>query len=315
MSREQIIKIAMVICVVVLLCAVIITSTGMFGTNGINGYANAEKYTAGETEITAAVHHLDVNWTSGKVIVAYHPENTVKLEEKADRDLADDEKMQWWLDGDTLRIQFTKPGIRLNNPSKTLTLVLPEGMSFQNVSIQLTSGDMEVPSLKADKLDLGSTSGNISVTAEAEKVAVNSTSGALKIQLNGRTDDIKIGSTSGNVDLEAETAGNVAAGSTSGGISISLNEADQVKAGSTSGSIYVRLGKINALDLGATSGSITAALPEVPGFTAEIGTVSGKISYDIALTMDGDRYICGDGSAKVKIGTTSGNVRMEKADQ
>ena len=79
MSRDQIIKIGMVILVVVLLCAVIITSTGMFGK--IGGYANAELYTSGDTEITEDVKKIDVSWTSGKVTVAYHAENTVSLKD------------------------------------------------------------------------------------------------------------------------------------------------------------------------------------------------------------------------------------------
>ena len=314
MSRDQIIKIAMVVCVVVLLCAVIVTSTGLFGANGIGGYANAEKYTAGGTEITGGVKNLDVNWTSGRVIVAYHAEDTVKLEEKAERSLSDDEKMQWWLDGETLRIQFTKPGIRLNMPSKTLTITLPEGIRFENASIQLTSGDMEIPSLKADKLNLGSTSGDIAATAEAPEAKFGSTSGSLKIRMTGKSDRIRVGSTSGSVELEAETAGTISAGSTSGGIRITAAEADDVKAGSTSGSIYVRLGKMNSLNLSATSGSITAALPETPGFTAKVGTTSGDFTYDLALTRNGDDYVCGDGSGKVEIGTTSGNVRFERAE-
>ena len=58
MTRDQKIKIAMVICATVLLCAVIITSTGMLNTTGIGGYANADQYTAGTAEITETVKNL-----------------------------------------------------------------------------------------------------------------------------------------------------------------------------------------------------------------------------------------------------------------
>ena len=101
MSRDQIIKIAMVVCVAVLLCAVIVTSTGVVNFNGIGGYNNAEMYTAGDTEITGEIRNIDINWTSGKVTVAIHTDETVMLRESAKRSLSEDEKLQWWLDGDT----------------------------------------------------------------------------------------------------------------------------------------------------------------------------------------------------------------------
>ena len=66
MSRDQKIKIAMVICGMVLACALILNFTGGFGTQGLGSYANADKYTAGETEIRDTVRNLDINWTSGK---------------------------------------------------------------------------------------------------------------------------------------------------------------------------------------------------------------------------------------------------------
>ena len=135
MNRDQIIKIAMVVCVVVLLCAVIGTSTGLFGGSGIGGYANAEKYTSGDTEFTDEIRNLDINWTAGKVIVAYHAGSTATLRETAKRQLSDDEKLQWWIDGDTLRIQFTKPGIRWNMPEKELTITLPEGIELKQAAL------------------------------------------------------------------------------------------------------------------------------------------------------------------------------------
>lgn len=315
MNRDQKIKIAMIICGVVLACAVILTFTGGFGVAGLGSYANADKYTAGETEVKEPVKNLDINWTSGKVTVAYHAENTITLRETAKRDLSEDEKLQWWLDGTTLRVQFTKPGIRWNMPGKELTITLPQDIQLEDVSIQLTSGDAEVPSLKAEKAELGCTSGHVDAVLDADNVTVESTSGDLKVTLKGAADFVRVGSTSGDIQLEAEKAGTISAGATSGKISITAGEAEKVKVGSTSGKINVSLRKVDILEIGATSGEITAALPENPGFTATVSTTSGKVSYDVALTREGDHYVCGDGSAQVEIGSTSGNVRIEAAPE
>ena len=315
MTRDQMIKIGMVVCAVVLLCAVIATSTGWFGAGGFASYANAEKYTSGNAEIRDTVKNLEVNWTSGSVNVAYHAENTVKLEETAKRSLSDDEKLQWWMDGDTLRVQFTKPGIRWNMPGKELTITLPDGIALENARIQATSAEIRVPALKAEKMELCSTSGDIDAAAEADTATVESTSGDVKLKLSGKAGSVRIGSTSGDIILEAEKTGSINAGSTSGRIGIKAAEAEKVKAGSTSGNIDVTLWKVFSLDIGATSGDVTAALNETPGFTAEIGTVSGRFTSSLALTKDGSRYVCGDGSTDVKIGTTSGDVRIEAAEE
>ena len=314
MNRDQKIKIAMIICAMIVLCAVIITSTGIFGSAGIGTYANADKYTAGGTEITDRVRNLDVNWTSGKVILAYHAEETVTLEESAKRSLSEDEQMHWWLDGNTLHVQYAKAGIRWNMPEKTLTITLPEGIELDNATIQTTSGDIEVPALKANEIDLGSTSGDIDAAVEADMVRVGATSGDLKVRLNGAADTVSIGTTSGKINLETEKADTIKAGSTSGSITITADESREIKAGSTSGAISVTARKVEKLHASATSGAVTANLSEEPGFTAKIGMTSGSFSSDIALTKNGDTYVCGDGSAEIELGTTSGNIRIAAAE-
>ena len=94
MNRNLMLKTAMVVCAVILGCAVAVNLKGLFGRT-LGGYANAEKYTAGETEITEAVNHLDISWTSGKVTVAYHAKDTVELRETSKTALQEDQKMRW----------------------------------------------------------------------------------------------------------------------------------------------------------------------------------------------------------------------------
>ena len=311
MSRDQKIKIGMVICAVVLVCTVIITATGMFGSSGIGGYADAGKYTAGAAKITGTVRNLDINWTSGKVTVAYRTGSTVTLEESAKRALNDSEKMRWWLDGETLRVQFAASGTHWNMPEKELTVTLPEGISLGKAAIRTTSGNMDIPALRAENLELSSTSGDITAAAETPKAAAASTSGDMRIRLAADAESAALSSTSGSIRLEAGKAGSISASSTSGGISITAAEAGSVTAGSTSGNIDIALGKMEKLAVKATSGSVSAKLPETPGFTASLEMTSGSLTSSLAMAKDGKQYTCGDGSAKVSIGTTSGNIRID----
>ena len=315
MNRDQIIKIAMVVCIVVLLCTVIITSTGFFGESGNNGYANADQYSPGDAVISEGIRNLDIHWAGGRVTVAYHAENTVTLQETAKRLLSDDEKMQWWADGETLRIRFMRPGVRLNMPEKELTVTLPEGIILQEAFFETTSGEIIIPEMVTDTLRAASTSGSIQAYAEAKKAEIASTSGNTLVRLYGKTEEVRINSTSGSITVETEHAGIIDAGSTSGSIRITAEEGENVKAGSTSGSIDTALKKTGVLSISTTSGSVTATLPEEPGFTADIQTTSGKVDYSVPLTRNGNAYVCGDGSAQISIGTTSGNVRLNAPEK
>ena len=316
MTRDQKIRIAMVICAVVLVCAVIISATGLLKGSVLEGYSHAEKYTAGETEIEGKVRNLDVRWTSGQVNLAFHEGGTVKLEETAERTLKEDEKLRWWLDGETLRIQLAAPGNHWNMPEKTLTVTLPKGIALDRVNIQTTSGDIRIPELQAESLALHSTSGDMDAAARAGTVSAEATSGDVRILLTGEAETVSAATTSGSLLLEAEKVREINAGTTSGGIGITAGESENVKAASTSGNIRVELRKMKKLDIGATSGSVTALLPEAPGYTADVTTTSGSFTTETALTRHSEgRYACGDGSGQVRIGTTSGSVRIGPAQE
>lgn len=333
MSRNQWIRIGMIVCTVIVVIAAAVSLSGIFGGSPFS-YANAEKYTAGETEISGNVRNLEIVWVNGKVNLEYHSEQRIDLRETSRQAIGDDMKLRWWLDGDTLRVQYAKSGFRLGwNQEKELTVILPKDISFGTVNISATSGDLNLPGLKAETVNLNVTSGDIQAEAEAKKATANATSGDLALHLAGDAEEITAGTTSGSVRVEAGNAGkikatstsgkvavtagqvgNCEAGATSGAVSVALSEADRVEIGTTSGDVTVRLAKFSELKVGSTSGKITAELPEQPGFTAEIGSVSGKIDYNLPLSRNGDRYVCGDGSAKVEMSSTSGNIQLNRAE-
>ena len=315
MRRDQVIKIAMVVCVVVAACAVITSVTGMFGGGSLFSYANADKYTAGDAEVSGGIRNLEVNWTSGKVTVAYHAENTVTLKEISDGVLSEDQKMRWWLDGDTLRVQYAKSNINIGrNRQKELTVTLPESLRLQKADLGTTSGDVSAPELKAEEVNLGSTSGSITVETDAKNVNAGATSGDIRLKLTADAGTVKIGTTSGSVFLEAGKAGKIDAGSTSGSIEIRAEEAGEVKIACTSGTVRTNLKKTEKLHISTTSGSVTAGLAPEPGFTASVSTVSGSVNCAVPAVKNGDRYVCGDGSAAVELGSVSGSITIRDAE-
>ena len=295
-------------------------------------YPNAARYSVGDTEIQKKISNLDVDWIDGKVSIAYHRDNTVELKETSKKKISNDMRMRWWLDSDTLHIRFAKPGFRQISPlQKNLTITLPMDMELDNVSIQATSGDLAIPALKADSIQLDVTSGDITAVAEARAIHSKAISGDLELTAVGNTKEVSAKSSSGTIDIQAETVGKLTAESSSGDIFIKANGFDaffcsstsgeiKTEAGalkkasvsSTSGSVRVDTDKFDALSISATSGDIAVSLPEKPGFTAKLSASSGNISYDMPLRKHGDAFICGSGSGELSISTTSGDIVIKK---
>lgn len=334
MNREKMIRTAMAMCGVILALAVLFSVTDLFKGGGF-GYADAEKYTVGEAEIGETVRNLDIHWINGRVELRYGPGSTIVLKETSEKEIGPDLRLRWRMDGDTLRIQYAKSGLRFNwNQQKTLILTVPEGTEFDDVSISATSGDLDVPALKAKNVRMESTSGNIAAAAEAETLAFHATSGDMNLNITGaasaisaettsggirltagEADSVRISSTSGGIQTRANRVGQYKAGSTSGVVILDIGEIREAEIGSTSGDITLSVRKLGSLKVSATSGKITAKLPAEPGFTAKIGTASGKIDNLLPMTREDGKYVCGDGSGQVEIGTTSGNIVLEAAEK
>ena len=320
---------AMIICAAVLAASVVMSGSGILQAAGFT-YAHAEKYTAGDAEIDGTVKNLDINWINGKVELEYYSGKTIELHERSDKTISPDMQMRWWLDGDTLRVRFAKPGFHaFSVREKNLTILLPENSTFGEVSIAASSGDLQIPDLKTDSLKLTVSSGDIRAAADTGTAQVNASSGDLELQFGGKAKEINVKTSSGEIRLAAETAERLAAKSSSGEIEVRAKKVDEFTAEASSGDISADIGSVkqaalsttsgrvetvfdsfDALSISSTSGDVRADLPEKPGFTAVIKARSGDIRYDLPLTKEGKTYVCGNGSGSLSISTTSGDITL-----
>ncbi len=299
-------KIALVLALA--LCAVILS--GCAEINSLISGVTGGNFKGGNAVITDKIENLNINWTAGSVKIAYHAENTVTLEETASREIREEDRLQWKVEGSTLHVQYNKPGIRLNTPAKHLVITLPEGTVLKSAVIGATSAEIDIPSITADRVSLDSTSGDITASVTAPDITAGSTSGEVKLIVRGKVRTLTLNSTSGDLSADLDEAEKVAAKSTSGRISITADRAGDLSAGSTSGNILVSLKRFDNVAVSATSGDVTAELPAEPGFTLKHNATSGKLSTDIPLTGSKGSYTCGDGSAKIAVGTTSGDLTI-----
>ena len=330
MNKSKLLTWILAILLIVMgVCAWVMFS-GVTGFSG-SSYANADKYEAGDTKISSPVENLAVNWTEGFVRIEYHPGSEILVSESSPKTISEDDRLRWWLDGKTLRIQYAKSGIRLSwNLQKTLTVSLPEGTVLKSADIEATSADITVSDLVAEEVILGSTSGNVTASTVTQKLTAGATSGDMNIRQDSVIDSAYLHSTSGSIACTLDVATSVNIESTSGGISLAvtdcadsvrmhstsgnvyadLSSAEKTELSSTSGSITASLGAFKDLKIDSTSGNVTAALPGEPGLTCSVGTTSGSFSSELELAKNGSTYTCGDGSAACSIHTTSGDVKI-----
>lgn len=311
MSRSLRLMLAAAACVVALLAC----GSWVLAQNIEEGvrYPDAEKYAVGGTTLNGKVKKLDIHWTAGAVAIAYHPQDTVVIDETAKDPIAAADALRWYMDGDTLRIQYAKSGFsKVRHPYKALTVTLPEGIELGSCVIDATSAKVDVPDLRAGEALVDVTSGDIdfNMTGGAKRVSLSTTSGAIRAN-SADVGALSVETTSGNVQAAFADADEVSVSVTSGDINLQGGSAKRTKIDSTSGRVDVALAAFDALTIDSTSGNVTATLPSKPGYQADIDTDGGRFDYAVPLTRQGGGYTCGDGSASLCISTTSGNILLK----
>ncbi|MGM9650709.1 MAG: DUF4097 family beta strand repeat-containing protein [Faecousia sp.] len=242
---------------------------------GVVYYDNDERYTAGAAEVEN-VRQIEVDWVSGSVEIIPYDGQTVLLEETASAELEASQQLHWLLDGDTLKIHFAKSGARgLDTVEKHLTIQVPGTLALTELSVETVSADVTVTGCTAQEL------------------SVDTTSGDLHIQDAGG-EELDLDTVSGNMTGEELTFSKVDGESVSGEMALAFQ--------------YGFCPREAEFD--SVSGNVTLTLPENSGFTAEFDSVSGDFSSELACTQAKGVYICGDGSARLSVNTTSGNMQV-----
>ncbi len=331
MNRSKLLIIVLLVIVIVLGGS---GSWRLFGRLTGFSYANADKYTAGNAEISDPVENLDIDWTSGQINIEYHTGSGVTVSETSPKPLAEEHKLRWWLDGKTLRIRYIKDGITLTfGLDKTLTVSLPRGTTLKKAEISATSADISTDNLLADEIVFDTTSGDLNVYTSAKKLTAGSTSGDITIQQRLDLDSVNVSSTSGFIGLTLGNAKNVDVGSTSGAIRVTasgsignirldstsgsitpdLQDVEKADFSSTSGDITATLASFTDLNVDATSGDVSLKLTETTGFTLDLDARPKKLRTTLPMAVkDEGKYVFGDGSARLRVSTTSGGIRIEK---
>ena len=305
------------ICAYAILAVLLIGALwGLTGCTGLraSAYKNPERYTAGDAVLTDEIDRIEIDWASGSVRVLAHDGEGVRLSEVAKEGLPEELRMRWWLDGRTLRIQFSASdaGLRLvGDWRKELTLALPEGLRLDSVVIKAASAEVDIDDLATEALCVSTASGDMRIICEAASIQLDSASGGIQLEQMGSAASVDVDTASGRIDATLDHAEEAQFESASGDIHLAAASVETLSVKSASGDVDCALASTPSIcELHAASGEVALGLPEDADFTAEVRTTSGDFESDFALRRDGGSYVCGSGDAHVRIETTSGDVSI-----
>ena len=279
---------------------------GIFKISG-HTYPDANKYSIGNFSYRAGdVNKVCIDYVSGDVTVVQSRNNTLIVEEN-EKGLSDDQKMHWYLDGHTLRIQFCKSGYSGSFPynSKKLSVEIPYGIDLE---IGVTSGDVSFATdLEVKNAYFGATSGDYHVkSARAGKFEFGATSGSISIEAL-YADSAEFGSTSGNTNVSLIQSKSIQFGSTSGNTSMDRIHATDVKGGATSGNTTLGFDYCESFKIACTSGNINISRLPSNGASIEFDHTSGELKADSYMVKN-KKIVYGAGGCDMDITTTSGNL-------
>ena len=291
------------------------------------------------------VDSISIDWTAGNVRIEPHDGPDIRFTEFAQRQLRDDEKLRFDINGSTLTIKFRERGIIGSMPSKRLEVLVPRELSdkLKLLSAETASGDIYIDSFEATTLNAESLSGGVQISnITARSFDANSTSGSINIT-SVWADVIGIESLSGTVRVSETSAGILKGETTSGNINVSgafvsatlkslsgrvtLDNAapgsrltaettsgtldltgsfESVDSSSLSGGITVRSSSVpSSLKASSTSGGVTVAIPDAGAINVYQSTTSGRFSSDIPVTLQSRS------GAQFELSTLSGNIRIQ----
>lgn len=257
---------------------------------------------------TKDVGSLDIDWTAGTVTVTPYEGNEIELVEYAQRDLEEDEKLVYSVNGGTLSVEYCEKQVRFMDPipSKKLEIFLPADLAanLDDFILDGVSAAINVSDLKADFFHAKTVSGEGQLSGiNTEELEVRSTSGEMEI-LNTDAPLTSVKTVSGSISMDDVTTSTLTLNTVSGEISF-VGSFEELNAESTSGEITITEQSVpRAFDIKSVSGEVGLRMPAFDNFDLYSKTVSGGFRSEIPVRSKDDS------NAVYRIKTTSGDIEI-----
>lgn len=253
---------------------------------------------------------VEMDWIAGHATVRAVEGDRIQFSERAEGGFDEADALQYGVEGGVLYIQYCAPE-RTSLPVKDIDLSLPRALaeSLARCAFEGASASLDANGLHAERFTFSAASGDL----HAEDMTVgeaqlDAASGDLRFE--GEYETLRAGTSSGEIEIESlGEAVSTRANSASGGVALS-GDCGEVKVDTASGNISCAV-RASEIAVSTASGKTELTLPDSMGFTLKYDTASGDLICTQAVQMRGDTYIHGDGACPIKVGSASGDLRVD----
>ena len=278
-------------------------------------YENGDKYTPGDRDISEKIDTVYIDYMSGNVTLLGEDTNTVSIKETTNKEIEDRMKVHTWVDGSTLFVRYcaSGSGFDFNDIEKKLEISVPKDVKLTAANVDISSGGFTGKDFEAEALEAHASSGGIDVDCTAKKISFDVSSGSINLVQHGESDEINIEASSGGMTLDIENAAKTKITLSSGKVKLNAGNIKELFAEASSGDMEFKLSTApEKTNISASSGDVKMYLPEKSDITATIDTSSGDFNSDLSFSKKDGKYVCGEGTNKMEIETSSGDVDILK---
>ena len=242
------------------------------------------------------INGIQIDWVSDNVVIKIGETEQIAFSETG-ADLTEETALRYDVQGSTLLIHYCEDQtfLNVNLPGKQLTVILPATLAanLQSLSVETVSADITIddPLFRMEKLYVETVSGNLNAVIDSAGTAeLGTVSGNLSV--SGAINEVDAESVSGNCSVNGE-----------------INKFD---AESSSGDVLLdcRSGAPGDLDIETVSGNVTLHLPQDADLILEYETASGDFDSDFAMSIRNGNYVIGGGRSEWRVETVSGDLTV-----
>ena len=288
---------------IILILAVLILCPALSACNTSSNvtsflYDKAELYSVGGANLEVGdINKIKIDWIDGKVNVAYHSLDTVRISEKTETGKEEEDlTVHYLVDGNTLRIKFAASGEWVfKNVKKDLTVYLPVGFDLDQLEIKTKDSVVTLDEIAVTDL------------------YVDTVSGSVMLDNCHVSRDIEIETVSGSIHIDTDNVESLKMETVSGSMNVTASVITVLDVETSSGQVNINASEyIGSIDIDAISSDVTLKLPETASFTLRYITQTGKMSCALPYKKEDGKYLINGGGSGYKISTLSGDVTVTK---
>lgn len=260
----------------------------------LRGLPDVRSWESGNAVIEDEVSAVSIDWSAGDIDVISGEGGSLLIEETSKKEIADEDRLRWYLDGSTLYIRYSSAKSFFHfgkSLDKHLTVTLPE-------------------SSRLEKLEIDSSAGDVNTAVSAENLEIDCSAGDAVIRTEDPTDTMDLDFSAGDIRLEAGEIGKLELDSSAGDVEFTVSRIGSMDFDVSAGSVKGELTSFDSGEFDISAGSLELTLPSDADFTAKADISAGSFNSDIPFQKQGKTYTFGEGKAKLDIDISAGNVTI-----